>query len=554
MKNRSLEVNICYAFPKGKAGETEVIDLTRKQQIILRHVDGKSNRAIAQELHISKDTVNKYVSEYESKLAEVLQKDPEAVPEELIQDIVDRPKYDVSNRAPTKVCPEIVEIIEFCLRENEVKRHTGRSKQQMKKKDIHAYLLEKGYSVSYSTVKRIIQGFEQSAREAFIRQEYEPGQVCEFDWGEVKLNINGQGCRKYQMAVFTPAKSNLRFAKLYMVQDTAAFQDAHAEFFEYCGGIYRMMVYDNMRTAVKRFVGLNEKEPTDALAKLSIYYGFQFRFCNIASGNEKGHVERSVEYVRRKAFCKPDEDRFESLEAANAHLAAKCRELNSQQNSTGTIPDEVFAEEQKNLLPARPKFSGCYLAVGKVDKYSTVMYRGVHYSVPDTLVGKRVQIRVYTNHLDICYEDRRVAVHTRSYVKRSWQIDIFHFLRTFSQKPGALGGSTALSQADQSIKALYERFFTDNPKDFLEILPLIRDLGTERVVQAVERLAVLSPNDLSADKVKQLCAEKEKPTAQETASVSASADEITQRSRTSLSMYDALREIQSLEEQGEVSA
>lgn len=55
-----------------------------------------------------------------------------------------------------------------------------------------------------------------------------------------------------------------------------------------------------MKVAVKRFVGRQEKEPTEALLKLSTYYGFAFRFCN---GNEKGHVERSVEYIRRKAFC-----------------------------------------------------------------------------------------------------------------------------------------------------------------------------------------------------------------------------------------------------------
>lgn len=528
--------------------------MTIKQQIIIKHVQGTSNREIARELHINKNTVNKYVSEYESHRAEIMKANPDAVPEELIADIVEKPKYDVSSRAPRKVCPEIVEIIESCLRENEMKRHTGRSKQQMKKKDIHAYLQEKGYTVSYSTVKRITQRFEQTAKEAYVRQEYAPGQVCEFDWGEVKLNINGQGYRSYQLAVFTAAKSNFRYAKLYMSQDTAAFQDAHAEFFEFCGGVYRMMVYDNMRTAVKRFVGPTEKEPTDALAKLSIYYGFQFRFCNIASGNEKGHVERSVEYVRRKAFCKPDEDRFESLDAANAHLENKCRELNSQLNSVGAVPNEVFAEEQKNLLPALPKFAGCYIVGGKVDKYSTVMYNGVHYSVPDHLVGKQVQIRAYTHQLVICYEDSKVAVHARSYEKRGWQIDIFHFLRTLSQKPGALDGSTALSQADRAIKELYERHYMDNPKAFLEILPLIREVGAPRVKHAVERLAVLSPKDLSADKVKQLCAAEEDAPAQNAAAASEPADEIVRCSQTSLSMYDALMELQSLEEQGEVSA
>jgi len=96
------------------------------------------------------------------------------------------------------------------------------------------------------------------------------------------------------MAVFTPAKSNYRFAMLFRTQDTPAFQQAHAEFFEHSKGSYKTMVYDNMRVAVKKFVGLYEKEPTKALTELSIYYGFKFRFCNIAVGNEKGNGKYTI--------------------------------------------------------------------------------------------------------------------------------------------------------------------------------------------------------------------------------------------------------------------
>ena len=45
-----------------------MIDLVLKQRIILAHIDGMSNRAIASALHISKDTVNKYVNEYDEKI------------------------------------------------------------------------------------------------------------------------------------------------------------------------------------------------------------------------------------------------------------------------------------------------------------------------------------------------------------------------------------------------------------------------------------------------------------------------------------------------------
>ncbi|URS74443.1 hypothetical protein [Clostridium autoethanogenum] len=83
--------------------------------------------------------------------------------------------------------------------------------------------------------------------------------MCEFDWGEVKLNIGEEGFKKYQMAVFTAAKSNYRFAMLFKSQDTPAFQQSHADFFERCQGSFRSMVYDNMKVAVRKFVGPMKK-------------------------------------------------------------------------------------------------------------------------------------------------------------------------------------------------------------------------------------------------------------------------------------------------------
>lgn len=66
-------------------------------------------------------------------------------------------------------------------------------KQTMKKIDIHAYLKRQGFDVSYSTVKRVTQYLETNHQEAFIRQEHEPGDICEFDWGTVKLDIGNTG-------------------------------------------------------------------------------------------------------------------------------------------------------------------------------------------------------------------------------------------------------------------------------------------------------------------------------------------------------------------------
>jgi AraC-like DNA-binding protein len=84
-------------------------------------------------LHMSKDTVNKYVTEYEKQKSELLLMNPEADPEELIQAIVEKPKYNSDNRKPKRVTPGIIKAIEECLEINEWRRANGMSKQQMKK-------------------------------------------------------------------------------------------------------------------------------------------------------------------------------------------------------------------------------------------------------------------------------------------------------------------------------------------------------------------------------------------------------------------------------------
>ena len=517
-----------------------MIDLVIKQRIILAHIDGMSNRAIANLLHMSKDTVNKYVNEYDEKRAQLLLANPDMDTSEIIQAFIEKPTYDSSNRVPSKATPELMEAIEQCLQLNRDKRLMGMQKQTMKKIDIHAYLKERGFDVSYSTVKRVTQYLETKHQEAFIRQEYTPGDVCEFDWGTVKLNIGDSGYQKYQMAVFASAYGNFRFAKLYLTQDTAAFQESHADFFAYGHGAYQTMVYDNMRVAVRRFVGLTEKEPTSALTELSIYYGFKYRFCNIRSGNEKGHVERSVEYVRRKVFSGPDCDTFDTLAEANKYLYRECMKLNSKPIYNGTIPMESYELEKQYFLPAMPRFESCIKSSAKVDKYSTITVARNHYSVPDTFVGKNVDVRLYTDKVVIYYDGSIIAQHDRDFGVLQWRIDIYHYLRTLKRKPGALPQSTALLQSDTLVKNIYEKYYSKDTKTFLEVLDVIYEYGAPAVAEALHKLESISPFDMSADKVALICAKKEESLKQSNIKT----DRLSEKSKRTLSQYDRLREIQ----------
>lgn len=161
-----------------------MIKLIEKQKIIISHYrEGKSQRQISKDLNINRRTIGKYIKDYEDKKAKLSNsKSNCSNKEELIADLVEDPKYDTSSRKKIKLTDEIISRIKFYLRENDTKRAEGRVKQQKKKIDIYEALREEGFDISYTTICSTIRNIKKEGKEAYIRQEYELGEVCEFDF------------------------------------------------------------------------------------------------------------------------------------------------------------------------------------------------------------------------------------------------------------------------------------------------------------------------------------------------------------------------------------
>ena len=485
--------------------------MIEKHEIILMHFrDGKSLREISRETGISRPTVTKYVTEYAARKQRLLEESGEALTEEaqadLLVSLVEVPHYDSSSRSPRKVTEALRTRVRELLMDNAKKRSRGQRKQQMKIRDMHDVLVSEGYELSYSRLCLVVRTLEARVPESFIRQVYAPGEVCEFDWGEVKLLLKGQLTR-IQMGIFTSAFGNYRYARLFMKQDTAAFQQAHALFFEHLGGVYREVVYDNMRVAVKKFVGLHEKEATEGLLSLSMYYQFRFRFCNIRRGNEKGHVERSVEYVRRKAFCR--RDAFDDLTEANAHLLDTCVHLNAtpQDEADGQTAQVLLEEERPSLLPVGPRFACGDLRECRVDAYSTITVDTCRYSVPEQYVGQHLKVRVSPDQVIVYAGNTCVCQHTRQHGTHEWSLTVTHYLGTLERKPGALPGSLAFQQCDPRLHAIYDQEYHDRPKDFIALLRYMTTTHTtiEEIDCVIQQLRHTGVQTLTTDMIKMVC-------------------------------------------------
>lgn len=160
------------------------------------------------------------------------------------------------------------------------------------------------------------------------------------------------------------------------------------------------------------------------------------------------------------------------------------------------------------------------------------------------MVGKTVNARVYTDRIALYDPEKKstIAEHDRAFTTCSYHLDIFHYLRTLKRKPGAMPQSCAHRQADVLVKKIYEVYYSSNPKDFLEVMDLIRDIGAEKVCYLIQELMKRSVHDLSAEKLRMLY---RKQTIPDTAGAPAGTDKLSVRSKQTLSVYDKLREIQS---------
>ncbi len=470
-----------------------MIDMREKQAIIIGHFsDGKSARALSRDLGINRRTVQKYIDEY----SQLHCQGDTPIP---ASGVMEPPRYRSSGRIRRALSEEVCRKLEGYLKLNAERRKAGLGKQQMKRTDMHEALLAAGHQIGYNTVCVYVRGRLQQGREAYIRQVYSPGQSVEFDWGEVRLQLGGQ-LKRLMLAVFTSAYSNHRYALLFYRQDMISFLSAHVAYFAAVAGVAGELVYDNMRVAVRRFACRNEdKQATEDLLRLSAYYGFRYRFCNARRGNEKGHVERSVEYVRRKAFSQHIE--FDDLAAANAHLLSRLEALNQRPVSgqEQTIAQR-FAEEQAVMksVPAQP-FDACEVRLAKVDKYCCVRIDNNYYSLSDHLVGQYVQVRVHALHIELYdrQSERLLATHQRRHTSHQYYMQLAHFLPTLCQKPGALLGSLAWQQADQWLQQLLQQHFDPaQPQLFIELLRWVSQhpFDYAQLQQAVEHLHGCRPH------------------------------------------------------------
>ncbi|MDQ1303839.1 MAG: hypothetical protein QG595_1822 [Pseudomonadota bacterium] len=358
---------------------------------------------------------------------------------------------------------------------------------------LHAELKAQGFDGDYSRVTEFIRNWREgggaAVTRAFVPLQFAPGEAHQFDWSEERLVIGGVW-RKIVAAHLKLCHSKAFVVQAYPAQSHEMLFDAHARAFAALGGIPRRGIYDNMKTAVDQVKKGKARVVNTRFAAMASHYLFDPDFCNVASGWEKGVVEKSVQDSRRRLWQEAAKERFGSFAELNLWLLARCRTLwqELRHPEYDLTLAEMLEQEQPHLMPMIVPFDGYTETLGKVSSTCLVTFDRCRYSAPCELVGQMVSIRVYPERIDLVAHDAVVASHLRSFGRNEARYDWQHYIPLIERKPGALRNGAPFADLPAPMQKLRGLLLRREGGDRImaKVLAAVPKHGLEAVLVAVE--------------------------------------------------------------------
>jgi transposase len=369
---------------------------------------------------------------------------------------------------------------------------------------------ERSDAVAEATVRRYVQRRKHelglSVRETFVPQVYDWGSEGQVDWYEAMAEIGGERQSVHHFAMRSMAIGGA-FHVAYYHATQQAFLEAHELAFQYFGGVFRRLRYDNLKSALKKILRGHQREETERLIAFRSHWGFQTEFCNPARGNEKGGVEGEVGSFRRNHLVPVPQAK--NLQELNQYSRSCCQQ-DEQRRIAGKpmLVGEAMRIEREHLLPRAEGFELAETSFPAVDGKGCVNFRTNCYSTP-LKPGTRPQVKVLPAYVEIWQERECVARHERSFGRYEQVLDLEHYLDVLEKKPGALAGSSPLRQwrergrrpesFDRLWLSLQERHGKHpGTREMIELLTLGKRHGWGRLQQAVEKALALGCTDAAA--------------------------------------------------------
>ena len=278
----------------------------------------------------------------------------------------------------------------------------------------------------------------------FIPLTFEPGEAFQFDWSTEYLLIGGLH-RRLEVAHIKLAASRAYLLVAYYAQ-------AH---------------------------------------DMTGHYLFEADFCNVASGWEKGQVEKNVQDRRRHIWREAGQRRWTDLDELNTWLRQVCvdswQELTHPEWGELSVAD-VWQQERGHLMALPKPFDGYVEQPARVTTTALIHFQRNRYSVPCEWVNAVVSLRAYASKLRLIGPGGAAVELTRSFDRDQTFYDWQHYIGLLERKPGALRNGAPFKEMPAPLQEL-QRQLLKNPggdRVMAQVLSAVPLHGVEAVVVAAE--------------------------------------------------------------------
>jgi len=457
----------------------ERIHMNQMRDLIQRLKAGESERRIAQDMQLSRQTIHKY--------HELAKKEGYLEKAALIPDDERLQKVLGPGPKPPRIASSVEEYGEVVKTLHKQEVEMVAIWQQLKK--------NYGYTGSYSAIRRYVARLDPKPVDVYLRVHTPAGEEMQVDFGSVGSlydPVTGE-IRNAYVFVATLSYSRHQYAELVFDQKIITWISLHRRAFEYFGGVPRRVVPDNLKAAVVKVL-VYDPILGEAYRQMALHYGFLISPTRPATPRHKGKVENGVHYVQRNFMAG---QAFADIDCANQHLKTWIRDVAGVRDhgTTHEAPLKLFREFEQTAmlnLPTEP-FSLCEIRVAKVHSDCHVVISGSFYSAPYIYVGQKLDVYVRERVVELYQSQKLVATHVRCQKPGQWQTRMEHYPEyksAYLQRTPDFCRQTAVRMGPATSKVV-EALLAERPLDHLRsvqaILKLEETVGAQRLEAACAR-------------------------------------------------------------------
>ncbi len=445
-----------------------------------------SQRAIAQSTGLARSTVESYIQR--AKKAELVWPLPEAMDEAALWQRLRLRVESKEPLQPERRLPDFAKI-----------------HQELRRKNVTLMLLWREYRQQHPDGYGRTQFFEHYRRwaaklEPTLRQTHVPGEKLFVDWAGQSIPIDESRTEgKFKASIFVAVLGGSQkvFARAYENQKLPAWIDAHVKAFEFFGGVSKLVVPDNPKTAVTYPCRYEPKlHPT--YQELATHYRCAILPARPRKPRDKALVESAVQIVQRQILAALRDRKFLSVTELNQALSPLLEKLNTQ--PFAKLPgsrEERFNQQERGALMPLPK-EPYELATWRKAKVNIDYHVAVDkhlYSVPHRFIHQEVKVRITQQVVEVYCQGNRIAAHARNFHPGKYTTVKEHLPKSHQKHlewtPGRLI-SWGRSIGPLCARVI-ERIMKDRPhpeqgyRSCLGLLRLAKTVGEERMEAACDR-------------------------------------------------------------------